>query len=139
MSKKDDKEKDTKIFTEWTFNDLKGNLITVRPWSYNKTVELTELIGDTFKKLKAEIPDLTYASLIQDNLDRFLIDCPAVVGKVLYRTADLDQKWLDNIDLTMALQMLEVIIQQNFTGERVAVELIKFLPAFGQAADQAQS
>jgi hypothetical protein len=133
MSKKDEKE--TKIFTEWSFNDLKGNLITVKPWSFNKTIELTELIGETLKKLRAEIPDLSYTVLLQDHLDQFFTMCPSVIGKILFRTVDMDKNWLDNMDIATALQMLEVIIQQNFTGERAATELAKFLPALGQATE----
>lgn len=128
MAKKEESEKQSNIFEEWSFNDLEGNRITIKPWSFNKTIKLTKLIGRTFKELKNQIPDLTYETLFEQNLDLFLMSCPEVIGEIIHTTVDKGPEFLDRVDNALTLQALEVIINQNFMGEKAAAQLVKFLP-----------
>jgi hypothetical protein len=135
------KESDTdfnKIFTEWHFNDLAGNRIKVVPWSLLKSEETLEIVGQIYAGIKEQVPNMNLGLFFSMHLDVFYTKYISKLNQILCITVDKPKDWLKNVDIAMGLEVLEVIWQQNFTGDRVRDQVTKWFIPIPAMEDQSQ-
>ena len=120
-SKKED------ILISWQFNDLAGNVITIRPWSLLQTDTLFNVIGEILSDIREHTGSVNFDAILSDFPEFFITKYSKPLCKVIYITAGRDADWLANLDIPLGLEVLDVIFKQNFTGDRVKRQLDKWL------------
>ncbi len=116
-----------KIFVEWDFNDKAGNRITVRPWSLTKSKKTCKIIGEIYQDMVEQYNTTDINTIFREYPHTFFTTYLDKLCEVIYITVDRDEKWLDNIDIAIGLEVLDVIWKQNFSGARVSVQMEKWV------------
>jgi len=134
-----DETKYDAVFREFSFNDLAGNVVKIKPWSLTKTKVLGPLVGKMYEDIKTingdeihytedgrKISDMNVFFVL--HLEKFYLQFIDPLCEILCKSVDRGADWLDHMDHALAICALDVIWRQNFTGPRVMDQVGRFFP-----------
>jgi len=144
--KESEKDPEEEIFIEWTERDLMGNTFIVKPWPLTKSKRGLKIVGSILESISKTVGqeglgfEGTLSEYFFNHTHHFFLNhvdnlCDLILLSVEGKKAE----WLEHVDHALALRILDVIWQQNFTGPRVVAELNRWIvpitPSQGQSLE----
>ncbi len=125
-TEKDLEEEEAKLYDVYTIKTLDNKPVNICGWSWTKSKKCSKLISRAWRKIKDNIPDFNLGSIIS-NLDTIIDIIPDEIGELILITTGEDASLLDNLDNATVLEIIEVIINQNFLRKKIAKKFTKLL------------